>query len=77
MITERMKELAKVKVEESSWSLPDTPAKMNRANKVVTDLERIKKEAYAVLGEDNLLDDIENAIDRAKQIIAHVKKGKK
>lgn len=54
---------------EGTWAVPDTPEKKSKAEALVKQLEKWKKDAYNVLGDDELFDGIGNAIARAKKLI--------
>ena len=51
-----------------TWALPDSAAKLKKTAKIIKDLEKVKKEAYDILGDDDFFDGIDNAVKRAKEL---------
>lgn len=67
-LLERMQELAGEPINEGTWSYPKTPEDFRKAEQVIKNLRAAKTSAYKVLGNDSLLDHIENAIDIAVEL---------
>lgn len=57
------------KVNEGIWAMPKTEKDFSKIRKFIETLERMKKEANNVLGDDEFFDGLDNAIRRARAFL--------
>lgn len=64
------------KLNEGTWALPKNQHDIQKANQFKKQIEQLKKSIYHLIGDDELFDALDNAIERIDVLISAAINGK-